>query len=66
MKQRPRALRDWPNPHTLDRDYATGRDLTGTWHALPSTEPRERHNAPLPGGPQLLVNQWDKALTPQE
>lgn len=62
MKQRPRALRDWPQHGDIDVDYATGRTLSGEWKPMPSEEPRDRYNRPIPGGPQYMVNQWDKVL----
>jgi hypothetical protein len=49
----------------IDVDYHTGRKLQGDWVPLPSEEPRDRFNAPLPGAPLLLVNQWDKAIVPE-
>ncbi len=63
MKQRDRAKRDWPQHGDIDCDYATGREFTGTWKAMPSEEPREKYNAPLVGGPQTRVMQFDKTLS---
>ncbi len=68
MKQRARAFRDWPKQtcmdgeHYLDMDYHTGKEIAGSWVPMPSEERRDRYDAPLAGGPQLLVNQLDKVL----
>lgn len=63
-----RHARNWPD-HTcldgdyyIDVDYHTGREIAGDWVPLVSEEPRTRYDAPLAGGPQLLVNQLDKVL----
>jgi hypothetical protein len=62
-KNAERKLRQWPQHGDIDCDYATGRNFTGAWIPLPSEEPRDRFNRPLIGGPQLLVNQFDKSLS---
>jgi hypothetical protein len=57
-----RHAREWPQHGDIDCDYATGRQLTGEWKPMECREPKDRYNKPLVGGPQLLVNQWDKVL----
>jgi hypothetical protein len=61
-----RKQRHWPQHGDIDCDYATGREFTGEWIPMPSTEQRDRFDAPIVGGPLYCVNQLDKALKAEE
>ncbi len=58
-KNEERRLRRWPQPKPIDpdRDYYTGKPLSGTWGGRQSIEPtREK---PIADGPEHRVMQFD-------
>lgn len=62
-KNKQRARRSWPQKSEPfdDRDYQTGRELTGTWRAKAS----QINEKPLAGSPEFKTIQWDKSLKPE-